>query len=159
MLDNIVFSRLKVVADKNVKNLRGLLRVVGHDLNQAAGFGVHCCEVHHLGLVFTETLAALNGVLLLAYLLDEIVLFNLVVGKIDLVFCGDLIQRRFRDKHPALADKRGSKAVKHSQQHGADMEAVDVGVGTDDDLVPPQSVHIEGGKVFVRLALYLYSAA
>ena len=39
------------------------------------------------------------------------------------------------------------------------MEAVDVGVGTDDDLVPPQSVHIEGGKVFVRLALYLYSAA
>src|SRR3546814_934993 len=47
----------------------------------------------------------------------------------------DLVERRLRDIDMARADQLGHLPVQEGQQQRADMRAVDVGVGHDDDLV------------------------
>ena len=62
-----------------------------------------CCHIVEvcrwiLGVVFAQTFGALDGILFVADLLQECCLFRLGVGKIGVVLCGDLIQRRFREE-------------------------------------------------------------
>jgi hypothetical protein len=45
------------------------------------------------------------------------------------------------------------------QYHGSYMITVKVGVGADNDLVPPEVAQIEGAYVLNMLTLYLYAAA
>ncbi len=83
--------------------------------------------------------------------LQESGLFRLGVGEIGPVLGGDLVQRRLGDIHIALVDEGGGQAVEHGQHQGADLVAVHIGIGTDDDLVEAQVVQIEGGQVLVVL--------
>ena len=55
----------------------------------------------------------------------------------------DLVQRRLRDVDVAALDQLGHLAVEERQQQRADVRAVDVGVGHDDDAVVAQLVGVE----------------
>ena len=59
----------------------------------------------------------------------------------------DLVKRGFGDVHLALRDEGRHEAIDHRQDERADLVTVDVGVGTDDDLVPAQVVEVEGRHV------------
>ena len=70
-----------------------------------------------------------------------------VVLEVALVAAGlDLVQRRLRDVDVAALDQLRHLAVEQGQQQGADVGAVDVRVGHDDDAVVAQLVDVE----FVR---------
>ncbi len=72
---------------------------------------------------------------------------------------GDLVQRRLRDVDVALVDQRGRQAVEHRQDQRADLVAVHVGIGADDDLVLPEVVEVEGRQILDVLAAHLHAAA
>ena len=73
-------------------------------LNGPAGLGVHGGKPHHIRLVFAQSLGSLDGVLLAADFLENLGLFRLVVGEIDLVFGVDLVKGRLGDVDVALLD-------------------------------------------------------
>ena len=96
---------------------------------------------------------------MVANLLEDAVLLELGVGKVGLLFAVDLVERRLGDIHVTFVDKRGHQAVKHGEHERADVVTVDVGVRTDDDLVPVEVVQVKGTKVFDALVLDLHAAA
>jgi hypothetical protein len=55
----------------------------------------------------------------------------------------DLVQRRLRDVDVAALHQFGHLAVEEGQQQGADVRAVHVGVGHDDDAVVAQLVGLK----------------
>src|SRR5471032_1184518 len=70
-----------------------------------------------------------------------------VIFQIALVAAGlDLVQRRLRDVDVAALDQLRHLAVEQGQQQGADVGAVDVRIGHDDDTVVAQFFDVE----FVR---------
>jgi hypothetical protein len=76
--------------------------------------------------------------------LDQIAVERGIVLEIDLgAALGDLVERRLGDEEVSGADDVGHLAVEEGQQQRADMRAVDVGVGHDDDLVVAQLVEVE----------------
>ena len=135
-----ILSLVQGIAQKHIEIVGGALGILGHDLDEAAGLRVHGGHPHHLRVVFTETLGALNLHLLTLQFLEDLRLFALIVGKPGLVLAGNLKQRGFCDIHIAVTDQRGAKAVDHSQDQGTDLEAVVVRIGTDDHLVPAEVV-------------------
>ena len=155
----MVFAALEVVAEEEVEDLHGAFHVLGHDLDEAAGGGVHGGHPHHLWVVFAEALGAVDGELLALELLDDLGLLRVGVGEPRLVLAGDLIKGRLRDIDVALLNKRGAEPVDHGQNQRADLVAVDVGVGADDDLVPAEVLKVECGQVLRLLRLHLYAAA
>ena len=58
---DIFLSSGEIIAEEEVKIERRFLRVLRHDLDEAARFGVHRREPHHLRLVLAEALRARNG--------------------------------------------------------------------------------------------------
>ncbi len=66
------------------------------------------------------------------------------VFQVELFFAGfDLVQRRLRDVDVAALDQLGHLAVEEGEQQGADVRAVNVGVGHDDDAVVAQLGDVE----------------
>ena len=74
-----------------------------------------------------------------------IALQRFVVVKVLLLSAGrdDLVERRHRDVDMPLVDQLRHKAVEQRQQQCADVRAVDVGIGHDDDLVVAQLGDVE----------------
>ena len=159
MLCDVLLASGEVIAQQQVEHAGGLLHIGGQHLDEAAALRVHGGQPHHLRVVLTQTFRALDGVFLLADLLQERRLLRLGVSEIGAVFGGDLVQRRLRDVDIALVDEGGRQAVEHGQHQGADLVAVHIGIGTDDDLVVPQVVQIEGRQLLVVLAAQLDAAA
>ena len=54
----------------------------------------------------------------------------------------DLVQRRLSDVDVAALDQLGHLAVEEGEQQGADVGAVDVGIGHDDDAVIAQLIGV-----------------
>ena len=77
-------------------------------------------------------------------LFGQIAIVGGLILEIDFRFAArHLVERRLRDEEvPGLHDL-GHLAVEEGQQQGADMRAVDIGVGHDDDLVIAQFVERE----------------
>ena len=76
--------------------------------------------------------------------LDQVVLerafvLEILLGRAAL----DLVERRLGDVDVAAIDQLAHLAVEEGQQQRADVGAVDVGVGHDDDLVVAQLVDVE----------------
>ncbi len=75
---------------------------------------------------------------------DQIVLERALVLEILLGLAArHLVERRLRDVEMAALDQLAHLPVEERQQQRADMRAVDVGVGHDDDLVVAQLVGVE----------------
>ena len=75
---------------------------------------------------------------------DEVFVEGGVVLEIDFrPAASDLVERRLGDEEVTVLDQVGHLAVEEGQQQGADMGAVDIGVGHDDDLVIAQLVEVE----------------
>ncbi len=53
------------------------------------------------------------------------------------------MQRRYRREDPAVGDHVGHVAHEEGEQQGADMGAVDIGVGHDDDLAVASLLDVE----------------
>ena len=96
---------------------------------------------------------------MVADLLKDAVLLELGVGKVGLLFAVDLVERRLGDIHVTLVDKCGHQAVEHGEHERTDVITVDVGVRTDDDLVPVEVVQVKGTKVLDALVFDLHAAA
>src|SRR6185312_15394107 len=67
----------------------------------------------------------------------------LIQNVLALLAAGDLVQRWLGDVHAAAADQLLHVAEEKRQQQRADVAAVDVGVGHDDDLAVAALVHVE----------------
>ena len=76
--------------------------------------------------------------------LDQIVLERPLVLEILLRLAAlDLEERRLRDEQMPVLDDRAHLPEEEGEQQRADMRAVDVGVGHDDDLVVAQLLEVE----------------
>ena len=92
--------------------------------------------------------------------LEDLDLLLLVIGKPGLVLAGNLKQGRLGDIHiPRPGSASGSQPVEHGQDQRPDLEAVHIGIGTDDDLVPAQIGKVKGRQLLRFLALDLHAAA
>ena len=61
-------SLLKSIAKENIKHSRSFLRIGGSHRNKAASLGTHGCAPHHIRLVLTKSLGALESVFLVTEL-------------------------------------------------------------------------------------------
>ena len=104
---NIALSALQIVPQQDLEHFAGLQFILRHNADQPSGGGVHGGAAHHIGLVFTQTLGALNGVFPILQIRKDLVLFLFVVSKKDLVLAGDLVQRGLGDIDVALIDEGG----------------------------------------------------
>ena len=76
--------------------------------------------------------------------IDQILVERGIVLEIDFgPAAGDFVERRLGDVEVPALDQFGHLAVEEGQQQGADMRAVDVGVGHDHDLVIAQFLEVE----------------
>ncbi len=57
----------------------------------------------------------------------------------------DLVERRLGNVYMAAIDQFGHLAIQQGQQQGADVRAIDIGIGHDDDAVIAQLVDVEIG--------------
>ena len=128
-------------------------------VDEAARFGIHRCQPHHLGVVLAETLRAVDLVTLALKVFDDVVFLLVGVGEPRLFAAGDLEKRRFGDVNIALADQRGAETVDHRQNERADLVAVHVGIGAENDLVPAEVIEVEGVQILDELAGDLHAAA
>ena len=159
MLRDVFLAAGEVVSEQQVEHLARCGGFIRRDADEAARFRVHGGLPHHVRLVLAQTLGALDEDLLALELFEDSRLFGLVEGKIALVAIGDLVERRLRDIDIALLDERRDEAVDHGQDQRADLEAVHVGIGADDDAVPAQAVEVERRQILRRLAAHLDAAA
>ena len=159
MLGDVSLASRLVVAQQQIEHGLHLGNLFGLHLNQAARLGIHGGEPHHVRIVFTKTLGAVDGALLVADFLQDAVLFKLGVGEVSLFLAVDFVQRRLGDLHVTLFDERGHQTIEHRQDQGADVVTVDVGVGTDDDLAPIQVVQVKRAQILDALVLYLDATA
>ena len=75
---------------------------------------------------------------------DQIIVERGIVLEIDFgAALGDFVERRLGDVEVPALDDLGHLPVEEGQQQGADMGAVDVGVGHDHDLVVAQFLDVE----------------
>ena len=86
-------------------------------------------------------------------------LFPVGVGEIGLAPALDLKQGRLRDIDVPLPDQGRRQPVEHGEDQRADLEAVHVRVGADDDPLPPKGVDVKGIDVLGALVLHLHAAA
>ena len=91
--------------------------------------------------------------------LENLVALFVGIGKVALPLAHDFIQGALRDINPALSQQRGREAVEHGENECADLKAVHIGIGADDDFAVAQCVQVKGGKLLVALGLCLHPAA
>jgi hypothetical protein len=60
---NVILAALQIIAQQQIEHPGGLLHIGGGDPDEPAGFGVHGGQPHHFGLVFAQSLAALERIL------------------------------------------------------------------------------------------------
>ena len=160
---NVLLAAGEVVPQQQVKDPGRLLRVVRQHLHQTAGLRIHGGHPHHLRVVLTKTLGALDADLFAGQLPEDIRLLLLGIGEprfLRALFpAGDLKQRRFRDIDLPLPDQGGAQAIQHGQDQRPDLEAVHVAIGADDHLAPAEVVQVKLVEVLDRLALHLHAAA
>ena len=159
VLGDMALAACLVVAQQQVEHSFHPGDVLGLHLDQTTRLGVHGSEPHHVRIVLTKTLGAVDGTLLVADLLEDAVLLELGVGKVGLLFAVDLVERRLGDIHVALVDKRWHQAVEHGEYERADVVAIDVGIRTDDDLVPVEVVQVKGTEVLDAFVFDFHTAA
>ena len=109
---------------------------------RAAGAG----QVDELAqpIAFDRRTVADDETRLLQALVDQERLQRRVVLEVALLLAAlDPVERRLGDVEMTLLDDVGEVAVEEGQQERADMRAVDVGVGHDDDLVVAQLAEVE----------------
>ena len=78
-------------------------------LDQAARLGVHGGEPHHVRIVLTKTLGAVDGAFLVADLGQDGVLLELGVGEVGLFLAVDLVERRLGDVDVASSMSVGTR--------------------------------------------------
>ncbi len=83
-----------------------------------------------------------------AQLDEDAVQLGVVLDVLDPLLAGDLVERRLGDVDEAAPDQLGHLAVEEGEQQGADVGAVHVGIGHDDDLVVAELLEVEGAFAF-----------
>src|SRR5712692_7797557 len=126
------------VAHEHVKGLVGFDGVLGVYPHQRTELRVHGGVEQLVGVHLAQALVALNVGLLAVQALQDAVAVFIGVGVLHLSPGGDLVQRREGDVEVLLIDELRHVAEEERQQQGADVRAVDVGIGHDDDLAVAQ---------------------
>ena len=140
-LDELLARRNRA-AHQHVEGLIGADAVFDLDLHQRPPGRVHRRVPELVRVHLAETLVALNlGPL--AELLDR--RLALLFGVRPDLFLAALhpVERRLRDVEVAVVDELLEMPVEEGQQQRADMRAVDVGIGHDDDPVVAQLADVE----------------
>src|SRR6476620_2947999 len=144
-------ARLDVLTHEHGEDLVGLGGVVERDLQQRAGALVHRRLAELLVVHLAEALVALDRVVLrqapalaLPECLEAVAL-PVAVGElvVDTTTPPEAEQRRLREVDVAGLDERAHEAEEQRQQEGADVHAVDVGIGHQHDLVVAGLVDVE----------------
>ena len=105
-------------------------------------------EVEDLGELLGGKILVVGEVpqldLLGAELDEDAVERDVVIDVLDALASGDLVQGGLGDVHVALLDELGHLPVEEGEEKGADVGAVHVGVGHEDDLVVAEFLEVEG---------------
>lgn len=122
-------------------------------MQQHPPFGVHGGFPQFAGVHLSQAFEALDEVAGPGVLLarcdtggDLLVAFAVGVGVVDVGSAGvplDLVERGLREVDVSGFDERFHEAEQQGEQQRADVLAVDVGVGHEDDLVVPQLGDVE----------------
>ena len=155
----MVLASLQIVTQEEIKDLRRAGGVLRHHPDQPPGLRIHGGQPHHIRLVLAKALGAVDLVLLALQLFDDVVFLLVGVGKPGLAAAVDLKEGSLGDVDVPLPDQGGRQAVEHGQHQGTDLEAVHIAIGTDDHLVPPEVIQVEGRHVLDVLVLDLHAAA
>ena len=101
---------------------------------------------------FSRQLVAVGQVaqahLFRAQLDEDLVQLRVVVDVLHALLARDLVERRLGDIDEALLHQLRHLPVEERQQQRADVRAVHVGIGHDDDLVVAQLLEVEGAFAF-----------
>src|SRR3990172_512597 len=130
-----VLARGHFLAHELRENAVGGHRVLYVDLEHDAPGGVHGRLPELLRVHLTETLVALDVHLAVLEAADVGVLLLIVVHPAGLLAVLDAVQRRLGDVQVAAVDQVAHVAEEEGEVEGADVGAVYVGVGHDDDAV------------------------
>ena len=103
--------------------------------------GIHGGFPQLLRVHFAQTFIALNGIVLFAS--GQAAQLLIVIGILLRAGALDQIQRRHADIHMPLSHQLTHIAIKEGKQNRADMRAVLIGVGQNDDLVILQRADIK----------------
>lgn len=149
-----LLARRDLGAHQQLEDLRGGLRVVDGEAAQGATARVHRRLGQLVGVHLPEPLVALRGVLPADVLLLQLgeLAVQLVVGVgVDVLvhpLAGvgqlDAVQRRHGGEHAAGGDQLGHVLEEQRREQAADVGAVGVGVGHEDDLAVARRVDVEG---------------
>ena len=116
------------------------------DLQECPSVRIHCCFPQLFRIHFTQTLVTLDVRFLsrgCAELFELIIAFIIGIGIADFFTGLDLVKRRLRDINMAFRDQFRHIAEEEGQQQRADVAAVNVRIGHDDDAVIAQVFHVE----------------
>ena len=114
---------------------------------------------HPLGLVLTEALRSVDGEFRVPEAGEDLVFLPVGVGEVCLVPALDLIKGRFRDIHVSFLNEPGRQPVQHGEDQRPYLEAVHVGVGAYDYLIPAEILDIEAVHVLRMFRRHLNAAA
>ena len=138
---------LHVLAHENGEDLVGLNGVVQSDAAQGAGLRVHGGLPQLVGVHLAETFEAgdvhLRVLVVGSQLGGDAVALLVGVGHLLGLAAGELVKRRHSRIYIAVLNERAHVAEEEGQQQRADMAAVHIGIGHDDDLVIAELFDIE----------------
>src|SRR4051794_10048087 len=139
-----VATRLDLFAHQRREDHVGLRRILDVGAQQRACGRVHRGFPELFGIHLTQAFEALNGEVLHLQLLDDTVLVLLVARVASELARTDAEEWRLGDVQMAVLDESRHVAVEERHQQSADMRAVHVRVGEQDDLVIAQLADVEG---------------
>ena len=143
--DDEIAARLHVVAHQVGESLLRFGGIGDGDADHLPGLGVHCRLPKLLRVHLSQAFVALEGIAgLQPKLLLQHLELRVVISVIGRAFVIDFIQRRLGDVDVASVDEGAHKAVEEGQKQDADVVAVDIGIGHDDDLMIADLADVEG---------------
>src|SRR5438477_4066927 len=136
------FARIHLGAHQDVEDLVGLDGILDLDSEEHAVLRVHGGLPELLGIHLAETLVA-RDLRFSVHLRQLAVLLFLGVGVADRLAARDLVKRRLRDVEVLTGDHLRHVAEEKCEQQGADVRAINVSVGHDQDMVISQLSNIK----------------
>ena len=134
VLNDVIAARLDFVAHQDGNAAVSQRCVLNRHLHQFALRRIHRRRPELFGVHFAQAFVALERIAFACFL-DALRQLLVVVGIENLAALLNLVQRRHSDINVTAGDKLFHVTEEESEQNGADVRAVLIGIGEDDDFV------------------------
>ena len=136
-------SRLDLVAHEDGEEAVCFDSIGELDLQHDALFRIHRGIPELFRIHFAQPFVALDRTAIAADLIEELILFIIIVGVVFLTALAHLIQRRLGDEDVTFGDERLHIAIEEGEEQCPDVRTIDIGIRHDDDLVIAKLCDVE----------------